>query len=364
VSTDADYMDLAVALGRKALGRTGPNPCVGAVVVAGNRIVGRGYHHRAGGPHGEIEALRDAGARARGATLYVTLEPCNHHGRTPPCTDAIVASGVKRVVFGVRDPIPRVRGGGAARLRRRGLTVEGGVAADACAELHAGFLTVARLGRPLVTLKLAATLDGRIATRRGDSRWITGPAARRYVHRLRSEHDAIMVGAGTVIADDPQLTARVRGGRDPLRVIIDGRSRVPLGARVLTKEAATGTLLVTTMRTNRKLDILCRRGVSIWTLPGRRGVLSLRAVLTRLAEQGISSVLLEGGATLAAAALREQLVDRCLFFIAPKLIGGDGRAMIGPLGVTTMRDAYPVTVRGVSRVGADLLIHAVPGNAR
>ena len=362
--TDADYMRLAVALGRRALGRTGPNPCVGAVVVAGNRIVGRGYHRRAGGPHGEIEALRAAGARARGATLYVTLEPCNHHGRTPPCTDAVVASGVRRVVFGIRDPNPHVRGGGAARLRRRGLQVDGGVEADACAELHAGFLTVARLGRPLVTLKLAATLDARIATRRGESRWITGAAARRDVHRLRSEHDAIMVGAGTVIADDPRLTARIRGGRDPLRVIIDGRLRVPLGARVLTKKAATGTLLVTTMAAGRKLESLRRRGVSIWTLPGRHGVVSVRAVLRRLAEQGISSVLLEGGAMLAAAALRERVVDRCLFFFAPKLVGGDGRPMVGPLGVSAMDEAYALDVREVSRLGADLLVHAVPRNAR
>jgi diaminohydroxyphosphoribosylaminopyrimidine deaminase/5-amino-6-(5-phosphoribosylamino)uracil reductase len=356
-------MRLAVRLGRKGLGRTGPNPPVGAVVVARGRVVGRGFHRRAGGPHGEIEALRAAGGRSRGATLYVTLEPCNHHGRTPPCTEAILAAGVRRVVFGVRDPNPRVHGGGSARLRRRGVAVESGVEAAACAELIAGFATVARRGRPLVALKLAATLDGRVATRTGASRWITGAPARRFVHRLRNEYDAVMVGAGTVIADDPALTCRLRGGRDPLRVVIDGRLRIPLTAGLLTNEAAPGTLVVTTMHSGRKLAALRRRGVSVMALPGRRGVLSLRRVLERLAARGVSSVLVEGGATLAAAALREGVVDRLFLLVAPKLFGGDGRAMVGALGVAAPRDALAVRVLGVSRLGADLLIRAVPGTA-
>ncbi len=362
-ASDAAFMRMAVRLGRKGLGRTTPNPPVGAVVVTNGRVVGRGYHRRAGAPHGEVEALRAAGARSRGATLYVTLEPCNHHGRTPPCTDAIVAAGVRRVVFGVRDPNPRVRGGGATRLRRRGLTVEAGGEAAACAELIAGFATIGRLGRPLVALKLAATLDGRIATRTGASRWISGEPARRFVHRLRNEYDAVMVGAGTVIADDPELTCRRRGGRDPLRVIVDGRLRVPLTARVLTNAAAPGTLLATAMHTGRKLAALRKRGVSVLALPGRGGELSLRRVLARLAERGVSSVLIEGGAALAAAALRERVVDRLFLLVAPKLIGGDGVAMLGPLGVAALRDALGVRVLGISRLGDDLLVRALPGAA-
>jgi diaminohydroxyphosphoribosylaminopyrimidine deaminase/5-amino-6-(5-phosphoribosylamino)uracil reductase len=364
VSDDAEHMREAVRLGRKGLGRTGPNPAVGAVVVADGVVVGRGYHRRAGAPHGEVEALRAAGPRARGGTLYVTLEPCNHHGRTPPCTDAVLAAGIRRVVFGVRDPNPHVRGGGAARLRRSGVIVDAGIEAAACSELHAGFLTVARRGRPLVVLKLAATLDGRIATRSGASRWITGPAARRYVHRLRDQYDAVMVGAGTVIADDPQLTARIRGGRDPLRVVIDGRLRVPLTARVLTKQAAPGTLLVTAMQSSPKLDVFRRRGASVWAVAGRGGVLSLRRVLRRLATTGISSVMIEGGAGLAAAALRERVVDRLLLFTAPALIGGDGRAMLDALGVRTPQGAVRLRLRDVRRIGGDLLIDAAPVGAR
>lgn len=359
-----EHMRHAVALGRRALGRTSPNPAVGAVVVANGRIVGRGYHRRAGAAHGEIEALREAGSRAHGATLYVTLEPCNHHGRTPPCTAAILAAGIRRVVFGVRDPNPQVRGGGAAFLRRRGIAVDSGVCVEACTELHAGFLSVARRGRPLVTLKLAASLDGRLATRTGASRWITGAAARRYVHTLRAEHDAVMVGAGTVITDDPRLTARVRGGRDPLRVVIDGRLRAPLRARVLTKRAATGTLLVTTMHTGRKLTLLSRRGVTVWRMRGRGGMVSLRHVLVRLAGIGVTSVLLEGGATLAAAALRERVVDRFLLFFAPLLIGGDGRPLTAALAVAGLHQAPRVQITDVSRLGPDLLVRAIPRNAR
>src|SRR5512135_2351615 len=231
-SDDARYMRLALRLGRRGLGRTSPNPPVGAVVVSGHTVVGRGYHHQAGMPHGEIEALTDAGARARGATLYVTLEPCAHHGRTPPCTDAVIAAGVRRVVFGTRDPNPTVSGNGMVRLRAARIAVTGGVLQPDCDELIAAFRKHVTTGLPLVTLKLAASLDGRIATATGESRWITGPESRLFTQRLRNEHDAILVGAQTVIRDDPELTCRLRGGRNPLRVVLDGRLRVPLGARV------------------------------------------------------------------------------------------------------------------------------------
>jgi diaminohydroxyphosphoribosylaminopyrimidine deaminase/5-amino-6-(5-phosphoribosylamino)uracil reductase len=356
-ANDSRFMREAVRLGRKGLGRTSPNPPVGAVVVANGRVVGRGYHHGPGRPHGEIEALRQAGARSRGATLYVTLEPCNHHGRTPPCTDAVVAAGVRRVVFGMRDPNPRVRGGGAARLRRRGIAVETGVEADACTELNAAFTSVVTRGLPLVTLKLGASLDGRIATRTGASRWITGPKARQVVQRLRDEHDAVMVGAGTVLADDPQLTCRRPGGRDPLRVIVDGRLRIPLAARVVSPMAASGTIVATTVRSRRKVAELRRRGVRVLAL-GRDGEVPLTALLRRLARMGISSVLIEGGGQLAAAAVRSRVVDRLMIFLAPRLIGGDGVPMIGQLHVRVLKNAPTVRLLSVSRIGDDLLIHA------
>ena len=355
---DATFMRLAVRLGRKGLGRTSPNPPVGAVVVARGRIVGRGFHRRAGEAHAEVEALRAAEARARGATLYVTLEPCNHWGRTPPCTEAILAAGIRRVVVGARDPNPRVAGGGLRRLRRAGVAVEVGVEAGACEDLIAAFAKHARTGRPLVTLKLAASLDGRIATASGASRWISGPRARRLVHRLRNEHDAIMVGAGTVISDDPRLTCRLRGGRDPLRVIVDGRLRVPLDARVLTKPAAPGTLIATVTRKALIIEALRRRGASVLVLPGRRGQLSLRRLVAALGARGVTSVLIEGGATLAAAALRERVVDRLLCFVSPTLIGGDGLAMVGSLGVRGLAQAIRLPGVRVGRLGEDIVIHA------
>ncbi len=351
-------MRFALRLGRKGMGRTSPNPPVGAVVVTHGRVVGCGSHRRAGEPHAEIEALRAAGGRARGATLYVTLEPCNHQGRTPPCSEEVLAAGIRRLVFGVRDPNPHVRGGGAARLRRAGVAVQEGVEAKACGELIAAFAKHVRTGRPLVTLKLAASLDGRIATRTGSSRWVTGEAARRFVHRLRNEVDAVMVGAGTVIADDPALTCRMRGGRDPLRVVVDGRLRVPLRSQVLTNEAAPGTLVATVATRDPKLNILRRRGATVAVLPGRRGVFPLRILLDLLGKRGITSVMIEGGATLAASALRERVVDRLLCFVAPKLIGADGQAMIGSLGVRRIGEALDVHDLRVSRVGCDILLHA------
>ncbi|HSP99762.1 MAG TPA: bifunctional diaminohydroxyphosphoribosylaminopyrimidine deaminase/5-amino-6-(5-phosphoribosylamino)uracil reductase RibD [Candidatus Dormibacteraeota bacterium] len=360
MSSDADFMRQAIVLARRGLGRTSPNPPVGAVVVARGRIVGRGWHRRPGVAHGEAAALRAAGARARGSTLYVTLEPCNHHGRTPPCTEAILAAGVRRVVFGARDPNPHVRGGGAARLRRAGIEVVGGVERVACEEVIAGFTSLVRRGRPLLTLKLAATLDGRIATRAGDSRWISGPAARRLVHQWRDEMDAVMVGIGTVLADDPRLTCRRRGGRDPLRVIVDSRLRIPLSALVLTKEAAPATLLASVISRGRKHAALRGRGATVLSLPGRGGRVSLRRLLAALGGRGVASVLLEGGATLAAAALREGLVDRLALFVAPRLIGGDGRPMLASLGVRRLSDAPRLRLLGAERVGDDWLLHAVP----
>jgi diaminohydroxyphosphoribosylaminopyrimidine deaminase/5-amino-6-(5-phosphoribosylamino)uracil reductase len=355
---DVAFMRQAVRLARRAIGRTRPNPPVGAVVVSRGEVVGRGFHRQAGGAHAEVEALRAAGPRARGATLYVTLEPCNHHGRTPPCTEAVIAAGIRRVVAGIPDPNPGVAGGGIARLRAHGVRVDVGVEERLCSDLIRAFAKHARTGLPFVTLKMAASVDGRIATVTGASRWITGERSRRLVHQLRNRFDAVMVGAGTVIADDPALTCRLRGGRDPLRIVVDGRLRVPLSAQVLTKEAAPGTIIATVTRKPRILDTFRRRGATVLLLPGRRGSLSLRRLLAEVGKRGIMSVLIEGGALLAAAALRERVVDEFLCLYAPMLIGGDGLPSVAPLGVVSLADAIPLANLRVVRLGEDVLVRA------
>lgn len=356
-SSDKAYMRLALQLGRRGLGRTSPNPPVGAVVVKGGAVVGRGYHHRAGLPHAEVEALRDAGRRARGATVYITLEPCAHYGRTPPCTEALIAAGVRRVVFGARDPNPRVVGDGLGRLRDAGLAVAHGVEEAACEQLIAAFRKHSTSGLPLVTLKLAASLDGRIATRSGDSRWITNPRSRRYVHRLRDEHDAILVGAETVIRDDPELTCRLRGGRNPLRVVLDGRLRLPLSAKLVRTARAVPTIVVTTTGAPpRKMNALRDAGVTVWSLPSRNKRIAFRTILRRLGRHGVASLLIEGGANVASGALEARVVDRLLIFYAPKLIGGDGAPLLAPLGVTRLRQAVQLGTLQVRRFAGDILV--------
>jgi len=354
---DAHYMRLALRLGRRGLGRTSPNPPVGAVVVAGHAVIGRGYHHQAGMPHAEVEALRDAGKKARGATLYVTLEPCAHHGRTPPCVDAVIAAGVRRVVIGTRDPNPKVRGNGAARLRAAGIEVTMGAEQPASDELIAAFRKHVTTGRPLVTLKLAASLDGRIATASGESRWITGEASRRSVHRLRAEHDAILVGAETVLHDDPELTCRVRGGRNPLRVILDGRLRLPLTSKVLTGTQAAATLVVTGKQAPAaKIRQIEARGATVMCLPAKAARVPVQRMMRELGKRNVASVLVEGGATVAAAALAAGVVDRLLIFYAPKLIGADGRPMLGPLGVRRLPQTPRLGPLRVRRLAGDVLL--------
>jgi diaminohydroxyphosphoribosylaminopyrimidine deaminase/5-amino-6-(5-phosphoribosylamino)uracil reductase len=357
---DAAFMHRAIELGRRGLGRTSPNPPVGALVVRGNQVIGSGWHHRAGLRHAEVIALDRAGEAARGATLYLTLEPCSHQGRTPPCAPRVVAAGIERVVVGAVDPNPRVRGRGLRLLAKAGVKVEIGVEAEAARELIRCFAHFIRTGLPFVRLKLAASADGRIATGGGESRWITGPLARRLVHRWRNEHDAVMVGVTTVLVDDPRLTCRIAGGRDPLRVVVDSRLRTPAEAALL----ATGksrVLIATTRRHDvRRARELTARGVEILVLPSAGGRVSLGALFRALGKRGIVSVMVEGGARLAASLVVGGHVDELAWFTAPLLIGGDGSPMIGPLGVRWM--ARAVRLRGYStrRVGRDLLHFAVP----
>lgn len=355
---DARFMARALALAARGLGCTWPNPSVGAVFVRSGRVVGEGFTRPAGGPHAEIVALRQAGARARGADLYVTLEPCSHHGRTPPCADALLSLGLRRVVVAQVDPNPRVRGRGIRRLRAAGVQVDVGEGRDEAERLLAGFRRWVTTGRPLVTLKLAGSWDGRIAAAGGDARWITGPAARRIAHGLRDVHDAILVGAGTVRQDDPELTCRLRGGHDPVRVVLAGSDlRLPARAKVLAGGPPTW-VVAPRDAAPRRVAALERRGVSVVLVPARRGRMPFDAVLDALGARGLTTLLVEGGSTVAAAALGSGSVDRLVWFTAPLLLGGDGVPAVGALGIRRVADAIRLDVQGVAWAGADLVIEA------
>jgi len=351
-------MDRALMLAARGLGRTHPNPPVGAVVVRGGRVVGEGYHRRAGTPHAEALALRRAGERAARATLYVTLEPCVHIGRTPPCLEAVLRSRIRRVVIGVTDPDPRVRGRGVRALRRAGVEVSVGVRRRDCRRLLAGHVMRTRAGRPLVVLKLAASLDGRIAATGGASRWITGAPARRRVHEMRNRFDAVMVGAGTVRADNPRLTCRLKSGRDPIRVVIDGSLQTSVRSHVIGARSRAPTWIFTTHAASaRRAGRLNRPGVEVVRCRGREHV-DLRDVLRQLGARGVTSVLLEGGADLAAAALRARVVDRLVLFMAPLVIGGDGVPAVATLGIRHPSRALRLQGLRHEVIGEDLVVEA------
>lgn len=366
-AADVQYMEQALALAQEGCGFVSPNPLVGCLIVRDGHIVGRGYHQRFGGPHAEVHALHDAGAQAQGATLYVTLEPCSHTGKTPPCADAVVRAGIRHVVMALRDPNPLVAGRGAARLEQAGIRVTTGVCADQAARLNEAFLKYITTRRPFVTLKSAITLDGKIATRTGASQWITGVAARTEGHRLRHAADAILVGIGTVLQDDPQLTTRLpdRQGVNPLRVIVDSTLRLPEEARVAAVVATCRTLVATTARAPAaKIAHLRDRGLDVVLLPADSdGRVALESLLRMLGEREIASVLVEGGAAVSAALLRQRLIDKLLFFIAPKIIGGDGLSALGPCHVETMEQALHFRDLTGRRVGEDWLLEAYPTTA-
>lgn len=358
-SAEERAMRRAVALAARALGDTSPNPVVGCVVLdAAGDPVGEGSHSFAGGPHAEVVALREAGERARGGTLVVTLEPCDHHGRTGPCSRAVMASGVRRVVYAVADPGP-VAGGGARRLADSGIEVEAGVFAAEAERVNAEWLTYARLNRPHVTWKFAATFDGRSAAADGTSQWITGPEARHDVHRLRFRCDAIIVGSGTVLADDPRLTVRgferhdhLRTPRRPLRVVADGRARTPLTSRVLDDAAPTLVAVA------EDADAGALEGrAAVVRLPYTGRGLDLNALLAELRERQIVSVLLEGGPVLAGSFIAAGLVDRVVAYLAPALLG-TGAAALGDAGVATLAQAHHLEIDDITTVGPDLRITA------
>ena len=356
---DLHHMRAALALARRGLGNTWPNPAVGCVLVRHGRVVGRGWTQPGGRPHAETEALRRAGAQARGATAYVTLEPCSHHGRTPPCCEALEAAGVARVVVAMRDPDPRVDGRGLDRLRAACIVVEEGLCGAEARALNAGFFRRIEAGLPVVTLKLASTLDGRIATGAGESRWITGEAARRAVHALRARHDAILVGSGTVLADDPDLTCRIPGmERVPmLRVLADARLRTPLSAwLVATARQAPSCIVTVPGHPPAALAPFIAAGVAVQTAPaGEGGGVDLRALLAALAQRGVTRVLAEGGAGLAAGLLRAGLVDRLAWFHAPGVMGAEGWPAAEGLRLAALAAMPRFRRVALTPLGADVL---------
>lgn len=350
MNADERFMTLALEQARKALGRTSPNPAVGAVVVKGGKVVGAGYTSPPGGPHAEVRALNAAKEKAKGATLYSTLEPCNHFGKTPPCTEAIIAAGIKRVVYASIDPNPLVDGKGARRLKRAGLEVVSQVCRAEADELNRAFIKVMRSGLPYVTLKAAVSLDGKLAAAGGESKWITGELARARSHQLRDTVDAIVVGAGTVVADDPLLTTRAaavkgRVPRTPLRVVIDPSGRTPATARLYQGDAKT---LVAGRAP--------KDGVELLAVPSKGRELELVGLLEALKEKGVLHVLVEGGATTLTRFVRQGLADEAWVFVAPKLIGADGLSWLGELGVSRMAEAKKGTLVGVEQLGDDALL--------
>lgn len=351
------FMRRALSLCERGRGRVAPNPPVGAVVVRDGRVVGRGWHRALGAPHAEVEALAQAGRRARGATLYCTLEPCDHHGRTPPCTEAVIAAGIRRCVIALRDPHRIVDGRGLHRLRAAGVRCEVGMLADEVSQVMRGYLLAQTERRPRVTWKVAMTLDGRIADAHGRSQWITGSEARRRGHVLRATADAILIGLGTLRADDPRLTARLpdRSVPQPLRVLCDSQLRAPLSARLFSRALARHTVVACARDASHARERALRaRGVEVWRLAASRGHVSPRAVARALAAAGRHEVLLEGGATLGAAWLRAGLIDDLALFVAPRILG-DGLAWCAPFG-TTLATAPEGRVQRVERLGEDTML--------
>ena len=351
--TDQILMKAALSEAEKARGLTAPNPMVGSVVADGGRIVGRGYHRGPGQSHAEVEALRSAGGRARGATLYVTLEPCCHHGRTPPCTEAVLENGVRRVVVATRDPNPRVNGRGLSILKSGGLQVEVGLMEAEALRLNEHYFRHITSGLPFVTYKYAMTLDGKTGCRSGDSRWISGDQSRGEVHALRRRVGAVMVGLGTALADDPQLTCRAGEGlHQPWRVVVDTEAALPPGARLIRSSSrAPAVVAAGEGAPEDRVSRLREAGAAVWTLPRREGLVDPRELMMRLGREGINGVLLEGGGTLAHSMLEADLVDKIICYIAPRLVGGEGAPTpLGGAGRPTINSGW--TLKSVKTAGS------------
>ncbi|MBN1614979.1 MAG: bifunctional diaminohydroxyphosphoribosylaminopyrimidine deaminase/5-amino-6-(5-phosphoribosylamino)uracil reductase RibD [Deltaproteobacteria bacterium] len=350
-------MKRALKLARRGEGRVSPNPMVGAVIVKDGRIIGEGYHERYGEDHAEVNAIRKAVGTIEGATFYITLEPCCHFGKTPPCVESLIACRPARVVIGTTDPNPLVAGRGIEALHREGIATVVGILERDCRELNEVFFKFIQTGMPFVTLKFAQTLDGRIATATGHSQWISGLSARRYAHRLRACHDAVLVGVGTVSADDPELTVRHVKGRNPLPIVLDSKLSISLSAKVLRKRNGRHPLLVTTERADpEKRTLLAKAGIEALVVAGdSRARVDLKAALAELGKRNLSSILIEGGATVATSVLQSGLADRLIVIIAPKIVGR-GIESVGDLGIRRMDHALAVSWRKITRRGGDLIL--------
>ena len=355
---DTYFMQMALGLAEKGRGAVAPNPMVGAIIVKDGRIIGSGYHEKIGEGHAEVNAFRSATEDVAGATIYVTLEPCSHFGKTPPCSDKIIEKKIGRVVIAALDPNPLVSGRGVKKLQAAGIEVVTGVRAEESSRLNEIFMKYIVKKEPFVVMKAAMSLDGKIATRTGESQWITGPAARERVHQLRSALTGIMVGVQTVIMDDPQLTSRIPGGKNPLRIIVDSTLRIPLEAKVLQDQDVAKTLIATTEWADRnKAALLEAAGIELLTVPTKDGRTDLKALMKILGERGIDSILLEGGATLNFAALQAGIVDKVQVYIAPKLIGGEtAKTPVGGEGIEKLSQAFSVIELKASTVGEDILL--------
>ncbi|MGE0871589.1 MAG: bifunctional diaminohydroxyphosphoribosylaminopyrimidine deaminase/5-amino-6-(5-phosphoribosylamino)uracil reductase RibD [Kofleriaceae bacterium] len=360
---DRIHMARCLELAARYRGRTSPNPIVGCVIVdARGEVIAEGAHKAAGTAHAEVAALRMLGGKAPGATLYVNLEPCNHHGRTPPCAPAVRAAGVARVVIGMRDPIEG-HGGGAQLLRRAGITVNVGVLREQCEAANRAFITWATQGRPAFTLKAAITLDGKICTVAGESKWITGELARADVMRLRDTHDAVMVGIGTVLADDPWLSSRLPRTRDPIRIVLDSQLRTPPRAHLLPRRTGPRTIIAASAKAPAAREKpLVAAGAEVWRVPTHaNGRIDLYPLATRLADAGITSVLVEGGGELHGYLLEKRYADELIIYVAPKVVGGPAKSWVGGKGVATLAAAPGFAYEGDPVwVGNDLRLRAVP----
>ena len=359
VLDDAKWMEIALRLADRNIGNVCPNPAVGCLIVNDNRIVGRGWTQAGGRPHAEVMALEQAGEKSVGATVYTTLEPCSHHGKTPPCSDALISARIKRLVGAITDPDPRVDGKGFSKLRDAGIEVVEGILEREAIELNKGFIARLTKKLPFVTLKMAMSIDSRIATKTGDSKWITGENARHSSHFLRSKHDAILTGIGTVLADNPILNTRISGleNRSPTRIILDTKLRVPLDAQIVSTATEYTTIIFTTGAAEEsKKKYLESVGLQIITLiETKSGKISLIETLEVLAKKGINSVLVECGGTLSAGFMRSNLIDEILVYRAPIVIGGDGRAAVEGLGVLELSTAAAFERTGIAHLGADLV---------
>lgn len=356
---DAHHMARALELARRGLYTTDPNPRVGCVIVQDGRVVGEGFHARAGEPHAEIHALAAAGERARGASVYLTLEPCCHYGRTPPCTEALIHAGIARLVAAMPDPNPRVAGKGFAALAARGIIVESGLMEAEAAALNPGFVMRMRHGRPFVRVKLAASLDGRTALASGAARWITAEAARADVQRWRARSSAILTGIGTVLADDPALTVRdLDIGRQPLRVVLDSRVRMPPTARML--RLAGHTLIAAVANDSERLEVLRRAGAEVALLPAKDGQVDLAALMPELARREVNELLVEAGATLSGALVAAGLVDELVLYLAPHLLGDSARGLFQLPPLKRMEDRIDLEIADIRAVGRDWRVIARP----